>query len=81
MFELGLGVILAALFVAAYLIITTFLRRDRPELEGLYPRVTLNPMDTTHTIGAGKSPRVLTSGDGEDRRSDRTMQAEQNKGR
>ena len=81
MFELGLGVILAALFVAAYLIITNFLRRDRPELEGLYPRVTLNPMDTTHTIGAGKSRRVLTSGKAEDQQSDRAMQAEHDKGR
>ena len=63
MFELGLGVILAALFVAAYFVITAFFRRDRHELGGLHPQVTLNPVDTTHSIGAGKSPRVLTSGE------------------
>ena len=69
MFEFGLGVILAALFVAAYFIITAFFRRDRPELGGLHPQVTLNPVDTTHSIGAGKSPRVLTSGEAGERDS------------
>ena len=69
MFEVGLGVVLAALFVAAYILITAFFRRDSHELGGLYPPVTLNPVDTTHSIGGAKSPRALTSGEGDDRHS------------
>jgi hypothetical protein len=63
MFEFGLGVILAVLFVGAYLLITNFLRRERHELGGLPPAVTLNPVDSTHSIGTGKSRQALTSGE------------------
>ncbi len=63
MFELGLGVILAALFVVVYLLASSFLRKDKQKLGGNHPAVTLNPIDTTHAIGAGKSKRALTSGE------------------
>lgn len=63
MFEFGLGVMLALFFVAAYLAFTVIFRKDKQELSGHDPRVTLNPVDTTHSIGSGKSRRVLTSGD------------------
>ena len=69
MFEFGLGVILAVLFVAAYLIVTSFFRKDGHELSGLNPRVTLNPMDSTHSISSGKSRQALTSGDADERNS------------
>ncbi len=69
MFEFGLGVILAALFIAAYFVITAFFRRDRHELGGLHPQVTLNPVDSTHSIGSGKSRQALTSGNAGERDS------------
>lgn len=72
MFEFGLGLILAALFVAAYLLITTFLRRDRQELGGLRPQVTLYPLDSMRSIGSGKSRQALTSGDASEHRSSGT---------
>lgn len=69
MFEFGLGVILAALFVAAYLLITSFFRRDRDELGGLHPAVSLNPVDTSRALDAGQSKRALTSGESSERNS------------
>jgi hypothetical protein len=63
MFELGLGVLLAVFFIAAYLLITRLLGHDGRELGGLPPRVTLNPLDTDKAIGAGKSSRALTTGE------------------
>ena len=63
MFEFGLGVILAILFVTAYVLITAFLGRDRRELKGLPLAVTLNPVDSTHAIDAGQSRAALTSGE------------------
>lgn len=69
MFEIGLGVILAAIFVAAYLIISAFFSRDGHELPGSHPPVTLNPADSSHAIGQGKSRPALTSGEKGERQS------------
>jgi hypothetical protein len=69
MFEVGLGVILAVIFVAAYLIISEFFRRDGHELGSSHPPVTLNPADSTHAISQGKSRPALTSGEEGERQS------------
>lgn len=64
MFELSLGVLLAALFIGAYLLIAKFLlERDGRELSGAPPRVTLNPPETSHALNAGKAKQALTAGE------------------
>jgi hypothetical protein len=64
MFELSLGLLLAALFIGAYLLITKFLLgQGRRELGHPPPRVTLNPTDTSHAVGAGESRGALTAGE------------------
>lgn len=70
MFEFGLGVILAVLFVAAYLLISSFFRRDGRELGGMHYAVSLNPADTSHALDTGRSKRALKSGESKDRSSD-----------
>ncbi len=63
MFELVLGIALAAMFVIAYLLIAKFLRQDKHELGGKPQNITLNPVDTSRAIGAGKQGRALTAGE------------------
>jgi hypothetical protein len=64
MFELGLGLLLAALFIGVYLLITKFLLgQDGRELGGLPPRLTLNEPDSSHALGTGKSRQALTAGE------------------
>jgi hypothetical protein len=59
MFELVLGVLLAAIFVTTYLLVVRLFARNKHELGNLPPRITLNPLDTARAIGAGPPPRVL----------------------
>ncbi len=63
MFELVLGVLLAAIFVIAYLLITKLLSGNNRELGARPPSVTLNPIETARTIGPRTSPRALTTGE------------------
>lgn len=63
MFELALGALLAVLFIAAYLLISKFMRGDGRELSGTPPSVSLNPMESDRAIGARRSPQALTAGD------------------
>lgn len=64
MFELGLGLLLAVLFIGAYLLITKFMSgQDGRELGGLPTRVMLNPPDSGKAIGTGKSRQALTAGE------------------
>ena len=63
MFELVLGVLLATVFVTAYLLITKLLRQETRELRGTTPSVTLNPLETARNIGPRESPRALTTGE------------------
>lgn len=63
MFELVLGIAVAAIFVTAYLLIAKFLRQDRRELGSTPPTITLNPVDTSRAIRAGKQDRALTAGE------------------
>jgi hypothetical protein len=63
MFELVLGVLLATIFVTAYLLITKLLRQETRELRGTPPSVTLNPLETARNIGPQKSARALTTGE------------------
>lgn len=63
MFELGLGVLLAAVFIAVYLLIAKLFRSDRRELGGLPPSVSLNPVESANAIGAGKTRAALSAGE------------------
>ena len=63
MFELVLGVLLAAIFVTAYLLITKLLGQNNRELGAQAPSVTLNPIETARTIGQPTSPRALSTGE------------------
>jgi hypothetical protein len=64
MFELSLGLLLAALFIGMYLLVTKFLLgRDGRELSGAPPRVTLNSPETSHALNAGNPRQALTAGE------------------
>jgi hypothetical protein len=63
MFELVLGIALAAVFVAVYLLIAKFLRQDKRELGSKPQTITLNPVDTSRAIGARRQDRALTAGE------------------
>ena len=64
MFELVLGVVLAAIFVTAYLLINKLLRQDQRELGGKPTSVTLNPLETNRSLGPGHAPpRALETGE------------------
>jgi hypothetical protein len=57
--ELTLGFILAAMFVAVYLMISRLWRGDDHLLSGDQPRVTLAPADSSRAIGNGAPRRAL----------------------
>ena len=59
MFELSLGVILAVIFIAAYLLISKLFNDETPELSGRQTSVTLNPVSTERAIGAGQAEQGL----------------------
>ncbi len=59
MFELVLGVLLAAIFVTTYLLVARLFARNKHELGNTPPRITLNPLETARVLGPGPSPRVL----------------------
>jgi hypothetical protein len=69
LFEFGLGIILAVVFVTVYLLISSFFRRDQNELAGLGQDVSLNPADAERALTAGRSKQVLTSGESNERTS------------
>jgi hypothetical protein len=59
MFELSLGFILAAIFIAAYLLISRLFDDETPELSGRQTSVTLNPVNTERSIGTGQAGQGL----------------------
>jgi|GEM_PF-2792343 len=59
MFELSLGFILAAIFVAAYLLIVKLFNDERQEIRGKVSSVFLNPVNTERAIGAGQVNKPL----------------------
>ncbi|MBV9209833.1 MAG: hypothetical protein JOZ52_04355 [Acidobacteria bacterium] len=64
MFELSLGLVLAALFIGVYLLVAkVLLAREGRELGSAPPRVTLNPTDTSHALKPAKPPQALTAGE------------------
>jgi hypothetical protein len=58
-FELVLGVVLAALFVMAYLAFSRLWNDDPNAIAGTAPGASLRPADSHNAIGAGTAPREL----------------------
>lgn len=67
MLELLIGVLFAVLFITGYLLIAKLLNRDKGELGGMRPFVTLNPIDTARAIGSGQAQRSLPVGQPDER--------------
>jgi hypothetical protein len=53
MYELILGFILAAIFIASYLLIAKLFKEERGEIQGKNMSVHLNPANSDRAIGAG----------------------------
>lgn len=59
MYELTLGFILAAIFIASYLLISKLFNEEKPELKGKPLNVTLNPANSDRAIGTGSVNKPL----------------------
>lgn len=59
MYELILGFILAAIFIASYLLIAKLFSEERGELQGKNMSVSLNPANSERAIGSGNIGKGL----------------------
>lgn len=59
MYELILGFILAAIFIASYLLISKLFNEEKPELKGGALNVSLNPANSDRAIGVGRMNKPL----------------------
>jgi hypothetical protein len=59
MYELTLGFILAAIFIASYLLISKLFNEEKPELKGKSLNVSLNRANSDRAIGAGRMNKPL----------------------